>query len=42
MYYRWNIYYKGDFIKEVPLVNRYSRHKLALRSAVTYALKNIL
>lgn len=42
IYYRWSIYYKGNFIKEVPFVNKYSRHKLALRSAITYALKNIL
>ena len=41
VYYRWSIYYKGNFIKEIPLA-KYSTHKLALKSAITYALKNIL
>lgn len=42
VYYSWNIYYKGNFIRTTPLVNKYSTHKLALRAAITYALKNIL
>ena len=42
MYYRWNIYYNGHFIEEVPFTDKYSSHKLALRSAITYVLKNIL
>ena len=41
VYYKWNIYYDGKFFSEIPL-SKYSRHKLALRSAITYALKNIL
>lgn len=40
-YYRWNIYYNKTFFTETCLV-KYSKHKLALRSAITYALKNIL
>lgn len=41
VYYKWNIYYDGKFFSEIPL-SKYSSHKLALRSAITYALKNIL
>lgn len=41
VYYRWSIYYDGRFFKEIPLV-KYSKYKLALRSAIIYALKNIL
>lgn len=41
IYYRWNIYHNKTFFTETYLV-KYSKHKLALRSAITYALKNIL
>lgn len=41
VYYEWNIYNNGEFLRETPLI-KYSKHKLALRSAITFALKNIL
>lgn len=41
VYYKWNIYYDGKFFSEIPLI-KYSSNKLALRAAITYALKNIL
>lgn len=41
VYYKWHIYYNREFLEETPLI-KYSKHKLALRAAITYALKNIL
>ena len=41
VYYRWHIYHNREFLEETHLI-KYSSHKLALRSAITYALKNIL